>query len=68
MGRRQVGPDGGRDLAVLQEAVERFATGIGNDRNRLERRQHGRAAVPGRRLHGALDPLDGRKVNAMLML
>jgi hypothetical protein len=67
-GTRHVGADHGLDVAGLQQLAQRFAAGIGDDRHRLERRQHGRIAVWLGFLHRPFHPLDGREVDAVIVL
>ena len=65
---RQAGAERGVDHALLQEIAHRLVRVVLLDRERLEQRQHGRAAVRAAGVHRALHPMHLAQVDAVFVL
>ncbi len=65
---RQAGAERRIDHALLQEIAHRLVGVVLLDRERLEQRQHGRAAVRAAGVHRALHPMNLAQVDAVFVL
>ena len=65
---RQAGAERRVDHALLDQIAHRLVRVVLLDRDRLEQRQHGRAAVRAAGVHRALHPVDLAQVDAVFVL